>query len=46
LRRITDPKVRRGIARLTGRIADHMQPKAMADVLRLKETAEELAGNT
>jgi transcriptional regulator with XRE-family HTH domain len=43
--RITDRKVRRGIARLTGRIADHMQPKAMADVLQLKES-DEPANNT
>jgi transcriptional regulator with XRE-family HTH domain len=29
--RITDPKMRRGIARLAGRIAEHMQPKASAN---------------
>jgi transcriptional regulator with XRE-family HTH domain len=29
--RITDSKMRRGIARLAARIADHMQPKASAD---------------
>jgi hypothetical protein len=44
-RGITDPKVRRGIARLTGRIAEGMQPRALADVLQLNETAEEPAGN-
>jgi hypothetical protein len=42
----TDPKVRRGIARLANRIADHMQPKARVDVLHLKEPAEEPTGNT
>jgi transcriptional regulator with XRE-family HTH domain len=31
--RITDRKMRRGIARLANRIADHMQPKAMAETL-------------
>jgi hypothetical protein len=31
--------VRRGIARLAGRIADHMQPKAMAELLQLKGPA-------
>jgi transcriptional regulator with XRE-family HTH domain len=43
---ITDPKVRRGIARLANRIADGMQPKAMADVLQFKEASDEPAGNT
>jgi transcriptional regulator with XRE-family HTH domain len=43
---ITDPKVRRGIARLVNGIADHMQPKAMADVLQFKAPAEEPAGDT
>jgi hypothetical protein len=46
LGRITDPKMRRGIARLTGRIADGMQPKAMAELLQRKEPANEPAGNT
>jgi transcriptional regulator with XRE-family HTH domain len=46
LRRITDPKVRRGISRLANRIADGMQPEASADVLQLKEAAEEPAGKT
>jgi hypothetical protein len=45
-RSITDRKVRRGIARLANRIADGMQPEASADVLQLKEAAEEPAGNT
>jgi transcriptional regulator with XRE-family HTH domain len=44
--RITDRKVRRGIARLASRIADDMQPKASADMLQFKEAAEEPAGNT
>ena len=44
--RIADPKVRRGIARLAGRIADHVQPKAMAELLQFKGPAEEPAGNT
>jgi transcriptional regulator with XRE-family HTH domain len=44
--KITDRKIRRGIARLAGRIADHMQPRAMADVLQFKDTAEEPADNT
>ena len=35
--RITDRKMRRGIARLAGRIADHVQPKAMAELLQLEE---------
>jgi len=42
--RITDRKVRRGIARLAGRIADHMQPKAMAELLQFKGP-DEPAGN-
>jgi hypothetical protein len=32
--------VRRGIARLAGRIADHVQPKAMAELLQFKEPAD------
>jgi hypothetical protein len=44
--RITDPKVRRGIARLAGRIADHMQARVSADVLQFKGPADEPAGNT
>jgi hypothetical protein len=38
--------MRRGIARLAGRIADRMQPKASADILQLKETTDEPADNT
>jgi transcriptional regulator with XRE-family HTH domain len=38
--RITDRKMRRGIARLANRIADYVQPKAMADVLQFKEPAD------
>jgi transcriptional regulator with XRE-family HTH domain len=37
---IADRKMRRGIARLVNRIADHVQPKAMADVLQFKEPTE------
>jgi transcriptional regulator with XRE-family HTH domain len=44
--RITDRKMRRGIARLTGRIAYSMQPKALAALLQLKEPVEEPADNT
>ena len=39
-RRITDRKVRRGFARLANRIADHVQPKAMAELLQFKEPAD------
>jgi transcriptional regulator with XRE-family HTH domain len=38
--RITDRKMRRGIARLTGRIAEGIQPKASAELLQLKEPAD------
>ena len=38
--RITDRKMRRGIVRLANRIADYVQPKAMADVLQFKEPAD------
>ena len=41
--RITDRKMRRGIARLAGRIADHM---SMANVLQFKEASDEPADNT
>jgi transcriptional regulator with XRE-family HTH domain len=43
--RITDRKMRRGIARLANRIADHMQLKASAELLQLKEP-DEPADNT
>jgi transcriptional regulator with XRE-family HTH domain len=43
---ITDRKMRRGIARLTGRIADGMQPKASAELLQLREWVDEPADNT
>jgi transcriptional regulator with XRE-family HTH domain len=45
-RGITDRKMRRGIVRLAGRIADHMQPKAMAELLQFKEPTDESADNT
>jgi hypothetical protein len=32
--------MRRGIARLAGRIADHMQPKAMAELLQLNKPTD------
>ena len=44
--RIADRKVRRGIVRLAGRIADHVQPQALAELLQFKEPAEEPADNT
>jgi transcriptional regulator with XRE-family HTH domain len=40
--RISDPKVRRGIARLAGRIAEHMQAGVSADVLQFKGRSDEL----
>jgi transcriptional regulator with XRE-family HTH domain len=43
--RIADRKVRRGIARLVDRIADHVQPKAMAELLQFKEPSTEPADN-
>jgi hypothetical protein len=39
-RGITDWKMRRGIARLANRIADHLQPKASAELLQLKGPAD------
>jgi transcriptional regulator with XRE-family HTH domain len=44
--RIADRKVRRGIVRLAGRIADTMQPKASAQLLQFKEPSDAPAGNT
>lgn len=44
--RITDRNMRRGIARLANRIADHMQSKATAELLQLKEKADEPVGDT
>jgi transcriptional regulator with XRE-family HTH domain len=44
--RITDRKMRRGIVRLTSRIADHVQPKASAELLQFKEPVDEPADNT
>jgi transcriptional regulator with XRE-family HTH domain len=44
--RITDPKMRRGIARLANRIADGMQPKTSAELLQLKKPADAPDGNT
>jgi transcriptional regulator with XRE-family HTH domain len=43
--RIADRQVRRGIVRLAGRIADHMQPKAIAELLQFKAPAEVPADN-
>jgi transcriptional regulator with XRE-family HTH domain len=40
---ITDRKVRRGIARLVGRIAEHVQAKVAGDVLQFKERTDEPA---
>jgi transcriptional regulator with XRE-family HTH domain len=44
--RITDRKMRLGIARLANRIAEGMQSKAMADVLQFKAPVDEPADNT
>jgi transcriptional regulator with XRE-family HTH domain len=44
--RITDRKMRRGIARLANRIADHMQSKATAELLQFKAPPDEPADNT
>lgn len=44
--RITDRKMRRGIVRLTNRIAYSMQPRAAAELLQLKEPVDEPADNT
>jgi transcriptional regulator with XRE-family HTH domain len=44
--RITDRKVRRGIARLVGRIAEHVQAGVSGDVLQFKGRSDESAGNT
>src|SRR4051812_21794376 len=44
--RITDRKMRRGIVRLASRIADHVQPKAAAELLQFNEPLGEPAGNT
>ncbi len=38
--RITDRKMRRGIARLANRIAEYVQPKASADALHFKEPSD------
>jgi hypothetical protein len=43
---ITDRKMRRGIARLTGRIAEGVQPKASAELLQLREWVDEPADKT
>ena len=42
--RITDRKMRRGITRLASRIAENVQPKAMAELLQFKGP-DEPAGN-
>jgi transcriptional regulator with XRE-family HTH domain len=44
--RITDRKMRRGIVRLTSRIADHVQPEAPAELLQFEEPLDEPADNT
>jgi transcriptional regulator with XRE-family HTH domain len=44
--RIADRKLRRGIVRLAGRIAHHVQPKASAELLQFKEPSDAPAGNT
>jgi transcriptional regulator with XRE-family HTH domain len=44
--KITDRKMRRGIVRLTSRIADHVQPEASAELLQFKEPVDEPADNT
>src|SRR3954452_10830786 len=44
--RIADRKMRRGIVRLTSRIADHVQPKASGEVLQFNEPVDEPADNT
>jgi transcriptional regulator with XRE-family HTH domain len=38
--RITDRKMRLGIARLANRIADHVQPKTSAELLQFREPAD------
>jgi transcriptional regulator with XRE-family HTH domain len=43
--RIADRKMRRGIVRLAGRIADHAQSEASADILQFREPADEPADN-
>jgi transcriptional regulator with XRE-family HTH domain len=40
--RITDRKKRRGIARLAGRIAEHVQAKVSADVLQFKQPDDDM----
>jgi transcriptional regulator with XRE-family HTH domain len=44
--RITDRKMRRGIVRLTSRIAEHVQPKAPGDIQQFKGPVDEPADNT
>jgi hypothetical protein len=44
--RITDPKMRRGIVRLTSTIADGVQPRASADILQFRKPTDAPAGNT
>ncbi len=44
--RIADRKIRRGIARLAGRIAEGMQPKASAQLLQFREPVDEPADST
>jgi transcriptional regulator with XRE-family HTH domain len=40
--RITDRKMRRGIARLAGRIAEYVQAKVPGDVLQFKEPSDDM----
>ena len=44
--RIADRKVRRGIVRLAGRIANHVQLQASAELLQFKKPAEVPTNNT
>jgi transcriptional regulator with XRE-family HTH domain len=44
--RITDRKMRRGIVRLTDRIAEQVQPQASGELLQFKEPVDEPADNT
>jgi transcriptional regulator with XRE-family HTH domain len=44
--KITDPQVRQGIARLAGRIADHVQSRPMAELLQFRERIDGPADKT
>jgi transcriptional regulator with XRE-family HTH domain len=45
-RKITDPQVRRGIARLAARIADHLQSRPMAELLQFRAPGDGPGDNT